>query len=67
MDYNLCTASGVWKDLMTARFGSDVRFRTRLGYFILDRILDANRHEKMRIRLSTKTIYILILSFQERS
>jgi len=58
---------GVWKDLMTAWFESDVMFRTRLGYFILQGILDPNCHEKMRIRLSTKTIYILILSFQERN
>jgi len=45
VEYNLCTATGVWKDLMTARFGSDVTFRTKLGYFILDGILHPNNHK----------------------
>jgi len=54
MEYNLCSATGFLKDLMTARFGSDVTLRTRLGYFILDGILDPNYHKKMRIR-PTKT------------
>jgi len=42
MEYNLCTATGVWKDLITARFGSDVTLRTKLGYFMQDGILDPN-------------------------
>jgi hypothetical protein len=64
VDYNLCNATGLWKDLMTGRFGSDVTLRTRLSYFLLDGILDSNRHERMRIR-PTKTIYNLFTFFRK--